>query len=530
MTLASSPTLSDWQNLSLPQLVGQMVVVRASGHIFDQQIRYPAWEPPANTLRQWLQELNIGGVILLGGSAVEVEARSRQLQTWAQTPLLIAADIEEGVGQRFAGATWMPPPMAISATSTPVEYAEKMGAITAQEALAIGINWILAPVVDVNNNPDNPVINVRAFGETPDTVRELATAFIRGAKSYPVLTTAKHFPGHGDTATDSHLGLPTLPHDSSRLEKVELPPFIEAINAGVDSVMSAHLLIPAWDRDNPATLSPTILTGKLRQKLGFTGLIVTDALIMGGVTKVAPPEEIAIRAVEAGADILLMPSDPRQAIAAVVAAVEGGRIPRARIQASVQRIFTAKQRVIPADPLDLFTTVASASAEGVTKAMLRDSLQTGGNLPLAVRANPGYNLIVVDEALHCSDYLARHTPAVAYGKQLGYETVLLDQHQPFPDLETVGLLQVFVRGNPFRGSAGLTPQAQALFKKLLRQNTISGIIIYGSPYILKWLQPQLPSGLPWVFSYGQMPLAQRIAFQTLFQLSSFDDFDSQAFI
>ena len=274
--------------MNLAEKVAQMVVVRASGYLFDNQIRYPDWEPPTSKLKYWLQDLGVGGVIFVGGSAVDLATRTQQLQSWAKTPLLLAADIEEGVGQRFAGATWFPPPMAIAALAqtNPTkaqEYAETMGSITAQEALAIGLNWILAPVVDVNNNPDNPVINIRAFGETPEIVGQLATAFIRGAQKYPVLTTAKHFPGHGDTAVDSHFELPVLPHSESRLVEVELPPFVEAIAAGVDSVMSAHLLIPAWDKELPATLSQKILTGQLRQRLGFGGLVVTDALVMGAI-------------------------------------------------------------------------------------------------------------------------------------------------------------------------------------------------------------------------------------------------------
>jgi beta-glucosidase len=221
--------LPDLNDLSLEEQVAQMVVIRASGYLFDHQIQYPAWEPSARQLQYYLQELNVGGVILLGGSAGELALRSQQLQNWANIPLLIAADIEEGVGQRFAGATWFPPPMAIGAVSLKnfdkaQLYAEQMGAITAQEALAIGINWVLAPVVDVNNNPLNPVINVRAFGETPETVGKLASAFIRGAQRYPVLTTAKHFPGHGDTAVDSHMELPVLPHTPPRLAQIELPP------------------------------------------------------------------------------------------------------------------------------------------------------------------------------------------------------------------------------------------------------------------------------------------------------------------
>jgi len=217
--------------LSLAEKVAQMVVVRASGHLFDGLIRYPVWEPPAAKLQHWIGDLGVGGVLLVDGSAADLAARTQQLQSWAKIPLLIAADIEEGVGQRFAGATWFPPPMAIAtlAKNNPAQaeaYAETMGAITAREAVAIGLNWVLAPVVDVNNNPENPVINVRAFGESPAMVSRLATAFIRGAQPYPVLTTAKHFPGHGDTAVDSHVDLPVLPHSESRLAEIELPPFV----------------------------------------------------------------------------------------------------------------------------------------------------------------------------------------------------------------------------------------------------------------------------------------------------------------
>ena len=238
--------------------------------------------------------------------------RSYQLQSWAKFPLLLAADIEEGVGQRFAGATWFGPPMAIAQVAqhdseAADRYAEQMGAVTAIEARAIGLNWILAPVVDVNNNPDNPVINVRAFGETPFIVGKLAAAFIRGAAQHPVLTTAKHFPGHGDTAVDSHLELPVLPHSPARLARVELPPFVEAIAARTDAVMSAHLLIPAWDAEFPATVSRKILIGKLPEELGFEGLIVTDALVMGALANKYGPNEAAVLAAQAGADVLLIP-------------------------------------------------------------------------------------------------------------------------------------------------------------------------------------------------------------------------------
>lgn len=516
--------LPNWQTLSLKQQIGQMVVVRASGHLFDNQIRYPQWEPPNAKLKHWLANLNVGGVILLGGSAAELSLRSRQLQDWADIPLFIAADIEEGVGQRFAGATGFPPPMALSAIEPrdrALELAREMGTITAQEALAIGINWILAPVVDVNNNPNNPVINVRAFGETATTVSQLATAFIRGAQQYPVLTTAKHFPGHGDTATDSHLELPAIAHSAARLAEVELPPFQAAIAAGVDSVMSAHLLVSAWDDRCPATLSPSILTGKLRQKLGFAGLIVTDALVMGGVAHFTDFREVCTMAVEAGADILLMPEDPEAAIEAVYEAVKTGRIPNEKIQASLQRIWKAKQKIQAQalGEIEIAEAIAQPQALETASAIARESLQCGGKLPLtpAKAADNPLNLIVVDNLLQC-DFLGAHTAAVRVPNQFGYKLQLIEQQGfKLDELPRGSIVQVFSRGNPFRGSVGLLPAVRDTFKKLLRTGTMGGLAIYGNPYVLEWFRPHLPIDFPWVFSYGQMPLSQEVVSQVLFK-------------
>ena len=517
--------------MNLRAKIGQMIVVRASGYLFDHQRRYPAWEADNQTLQRWLTELNLGGVILLGGSAMEVKARSQQLQSWAQIPLFIAADIEEGVGQRFPGATWFAPPMALSEIAhknldLAIQYARKMGAITAQEAIAIGINWLLAPVVDVNNNPDNPVINIRAFGEDSQLVSQLTAAFIEGAKPYPILTTAKHFPGHGDTATDSHLDLPTIPHDNSRLTRVELPPFKNAIAAGVDSVMSAHLTIPAWDREYPATLSKKIMTEKLREELGFTGLIVTDALMMGGVTKYANAEEIAVLAVNAGADVLLMPQDPQIAIESVYEAVRSGKITEERIEQSLERIETAKERLIEkqgdkGEGLNFLSAIELLSEPKNIKTaqdILLYSTQTGGNLPLVVDRNQAKrNLLVVDDVLNCS-FLDFAAPAIAIPQKLGYQRQILDQNS----LEQINqdsrntLLQIFIRGNPFRGTAGLTKNAIAQYILLIKSGNLAGLTIYGSPYVKDWLLSQFATDLPWVFVYGQMNLAQEIAMQSLF--------------
>jgi beta-glucosidase len=527
--------LKNSSQFSLKEKIGQMIIVRASGYLFDHQIRYPIWEATNGQLQHWLGELNFGGVILLGGSAAELAIKTKKLQEWAKTPLLISADIEEGVGQRFTGATWFPPLMSLGAIaseqpSLAENYAQQMGKITAQEALAIGLNWILAPVVDVNNNPHNPVINVRSFGDNPKIVGDLATAFIQGAKQYPILTTAKHFPGHGDTATDSHLELPILAHSIERLETVELLPFQRAIAANVDTVMSAHLLIPAWDQKHPATLSPAILTGILREKLGFSGLIVTDALVMGGISQIADCGEVAVRAVEAGADILLMPPDPEIALEAVYQAVKTGRLTEERIEASWERIRAKKQALYEqSDPLEVTEKLALPQFQATVADIIRDSLQSGGNLPLIPQK--GRNLVVVDDLLNC-DFLDRQTPAITIPQTLGYELQLVDQRMLgyISDQDQPVLLQVFIRGNPFRGQAGLTAIAQETFTHLIETKTLQGLILYGSPYILDWFKQQLPQDFPWIFSYGQMPIAQAIACQSLFHLSNFSDLHFLPFI
>ncbi|GBF79659.1 glycoside hydrolase family 3 N-terminal domain-containing protein [Aphanothece sacrum] len=520
---------------TLKQQIGQMIVVRASGYLFDHQISYPAWEPPNQTLRHWLENLNLGGVILLGGSAAELALKTQQLQQWATTPLLIAADIEEGVGQRFSGATWFPPPMALGVIAQQdlgqgKEYAAQMGVITAQEALAIGINWILAPVVDVNNNPDNPVINVRSFSDDPQIVSQLASAFIQGANTYPVLTTAKHFPGHGDTSHDSHLDLPVIAHESSRLNEVELVPFKEVIKAGVDSVMTGHLLIEAWDKERPATLSKPILTDKLRQELGFDKLIVTDALIMGGIANYASPEEVAVIAIEAGADILLMPKDPEKTIEAIYQAVESGRITPQRIEDSLNRIWQAKQKLSNYlsgngyNPLLSLEQLSQIRATQTVKNILKDSIQIGGKLPLSfVKKKEKRNLIVVDNLLSCK-FLEGQKPAVMIPEKLGYDLQLIEQNnlELFLKDDRVTLLQIFIRGNPFRGNAGLTDEAQKVYKKLIKKEKVQGLIIYGSPYVKDWFLEKtkvFKTKLPWIFSYGQMADSQKIACETLFDLS-----------
>ncbi len=509
-----------------------MVVVRASGHLFDVQIEYPAWEPPQSTLREWIAEWGIGGVILLGGTAAEIRMRSQQLQSWSQIPLFVAADVEEGVGQRFAGATWFPPPMAIAEVahqdfSAARRYAWEMGEIAAREALAVGINWILAPVVDVNNNPQNPVINVRAFGDTPEVVGELTKEFIRGSQEHPVLNAAKHFPGHGDTSVDSHFSLPTIPHSQKRWQQVERVPFESAIAAGVDAVMGAHLLVPAFDDRHPATLSSAILTGQLRQQMGFSGLIVTDALVMGAIANTYTSATAAVMAVEAGADILLMPSDPQATIEAVVEAVETGRISRQRIRASTERIWQAKSkmaRTVPqpqlhhsAEPIPHLPATFHPTARSLVEA---STSQKGNNLPLTPAASnqTPWNVIVVDNLLE-AEVLRGHAPAIAVPQQQGYQLQLCDRFTPsMASLELPGpvLVQLFARGNPFRGVAGISPAVNDWLLQLLCNHQLQALVIYGSPYLRdRWFE-MLPEQTVGMFAFGQMQPAQALLMEKLF--------------
>ena len=304
-----------------------------------------------------IQETKVGGLVLnnvSNGRVIQkaepyaVAAFVNRLQRMTVVPLMVGGDFERGASMRVDGTTVFPHAMAFGATGDPA-FSRYEGEITAREARALGVQWVYYPVADVNNNPDNPIINIRSFGENPQDVAAHVKAFIEGAHSDKrnlVLTTAKHFPGHGDTAVDTHVNLATIPADRERLERLELVPFKAGIEAGVDSIMTAHIAVPALaPPDLPATLSPAILTDLLRKQLGFTGLVVTDALEMGGIAKGYSSGEASVRALEAGADTLLMPADPDQAINAVMAAIASGRLTRQRIEASVLKILAAKEKV-----------------------------------------------------------------------------------------------------------------------------------------------------------------------------------------
>ena len=346
---------STLKKLSLEEKVGQMLNIR---YFTDfQNFNSDGYKQ----FRDQMQKYHIGSVVLtvhvdgptlLKNPPLEVAAVANQLQRDSSLPLLIAADFERGLASRVSFVPAFPDAMAFGAVGS-TEDAERFGAITAAESRAIGVQWNLFPVADVNSNPDNPIINTRSFGEDPTAVGNMVAAFIKGSKEHGMLTAAKHFPGHGDTGTDSHLGVARVQGDLRHIQNIELPPFEKAIAAGVDSILTAHVAVPALEPDpnKVATISEKVITGVLQNQLGFKGVVITDALEMRGLTHLYPPGKesptarAAVDAVKAGDDVILWPTDLDGAFKGIIAAVKSGQIPEARIDVSVRKILEMKASV-----------------------------------------------------------------------------------------------------------------------------------------------------------------------------------------
>jgi len=376
--------------LTVRQQVGQLVIPWLSGS-------YTALDDSLyQVAARWVDSLEIGGLIISVGSPLDIATKLNALQLRSRLPLLISADLEWGAGMRVVGATAFPQIMAVGATGDPHD-AYTIGAAAAVEGRAVGIHVNFAPDADVNNNPANPIINIRSFGEDPRTVSRLVAEYVRGLHEHAMLATLKHFPGHGDTETDSHIGLPVITAGYARLDSLELVPFRAGIAAGADVVMSAHIAFPALTGPNePATLSAAVLTGLLRDSLRFPGLVVTDALMMGAIVARYGAGEATVRAFLAGSDLLLIPADADSAVLAMTAAVASGRVTRERLAQSVRRVLEIKRRLgllerrtVPIDSIPL--VVGSRRFQDAANELAVRSLtlvrDVGGRLH-ALRARP----------------------------------------------------------------------------------------------------------------------------------------------
>ncbi len=519
------------ESLSLEEKLGQLVMIHYYGgftHADSESYR---------ELLQRIETQHIGGIVVstrpgaLGTELSQVyptAVLTNQLQRRAKVPLLVAADFERGTAMRIAEGTSFPFAMAVAAGGDPRD-AYEMARITAIEARAVGVHWNFAPVADVNINPQNPIINTRSFGEAPQRVAEYVAAFIRGSEENGVLATAKHFPGHGDSSEDSHIGLPVIWGDRARLEQVELVPFRAAIAAGVSTIMTGHLAVPALEPDPelPATMSRRILSDLLRGELGFRGLIVTDALTMGGVTARYAPGDVAVRAVEAGADLLLVPPVPDAALLGLRRAVEQGRLSQARIDESVRRILTAKarlglhrQREVNVDALNEifgrpeFRTRAQEIADrGVT--LLRNRL---GLLPLD--ATQPLRVLLVAVAGD-PDPLPAHVLEQEIRWRVDRLQVVrtdtrwvLVSHVKLPpsDSYDVAIAALFVRLADRKGHVSLPPEQIALVNELLGTGKPVVVAAFGSPYVVE----RFPNADTWLAAFSTHGVAQAAVARALF--------------
>ncbi|MBM4061853.1 MAG: beta-N-acetylglucosaminidase [Planctomycetes bacterium] len=493
---AQDPAADLLRTLSLEQKAGQLFV--------SWTLSRSEGQGAANNhekLRAAIRDAGLGGVILSLGTVDDVAALVPTLQAAAQVPLLVAGDFEGGVWWRFAGATELGNQMLVGASGS-ARLAEAMGRITAREAKALGCHWVFAPVLDVNSNPQNPIINVRSFGEDPALVARLGCAFARGVRGEGLLPCGKHFPGHGDVDTDSHLALPTVPGDRERLLRVELLPFRAAAQEGLESVMTGHLAVPGLGEapDVPATLSSRILGPVLRGELGFPGLVVTDALDMGGVKNAFPPGEVAVRALLAGADVLLMPPDPLAARAAVVDAVQSGRVPEARLDEAVLRVLRSKARVglfagrggVAADwRQQLRRPDAEAIADEIAAAGLTLVRDRGELLPLcdAVDADPVLvNLFDKDEGAG-REFAAALAPCCRGGElrlsSTSTPAEVAAAAAKVAAARTV-VLGLFVKVREYSGKVGLPPALRPL-AAALRDDQRVVALSFGNPYLVQQL-------------------------------------------
>lgn len=519
-----------FRKMTLDQKVGQLLVPAFQAEFIS------ADSDAFEELEKLVTQYHVGGFHVFGGSdpvppvllnsnyagvrlghPLEAAATINRLQAKSAIPLLNTGDFEGGIGFRIRGGTAFPRAMAFGAAGDE-QLAYEAGRITGIESRAIGVPVNFAPVVDVNNNARNPVINTRSYGEDPALVAKLANAFSRGMREQGVWSTLKHFPGHGDTDVDSHLGLPVIKHDRARLDQIELAPFRAAIADGAEAVMTGHIELPALDPtpNTPTTLSQKTTSGFLRGEMGFKGLIYTDSMGMQGVTKLMPPGEAAVRAFEAGNDVILHSPDDAAAFAAIKEAVEKGRISQARLDESVRRILRAKAALglhrermldLNAIPAKVGGRAHQAVADAVSQKAITLVKDERNAVPLAL---PKEANILYLSVLDYPSGWGIAAPSATFIPELRkhYERVTaieLSDRTTASELELVRatarqydaiVVSMFVRTASFSGRMDLAGPVVRLLNELARQtaqtNTPYVVVSFGNPYVATFMT-ELPA-------------------------------------
>ncbi|MEC9437361.1 MAG: glycoside hydrolase family 3 N-terminal domain-containing protein, partial [Candidatus Neomarinimicrobiota bacterium] len=507
-SLESSWAESTLKKLSLREKIAQMMVYRMNMKFMNYES--DEWKE----IEKLISSDGIGVLHIWFGEAGSALTLLNKMQKASKVPMLVEADIESGLGRRYSGAVTLPPMMAIAATGDP-QYAYEAGRISAVESRAVGIHFNLAPVVDVNNNPKNPIINTRSFGEDPDSVYRYSKEFIKGLHDYNMLATAKHFPGHGDTETDSHSALAQIPSDSSRLWTVEIPPFRNAINAGVDAIMVAHVNAPDYQKnaDDPATLSSFWIKNILKNNLGFDGAIITDAMGMGGIIKNYSDAYALIATINAGSDIIIQNNKMKESIDLVERAVLDGIITEQRINQSVIKILKMKEKVglhkdpaISADKthLDMGKKINFETANEIASRSLTVVKNDNNILPL----NPELNedIYVID----LYDGPNNHTES-SLTKQLRQskrkiKTFQIDKSDSlaiadyiFKQIPDEKIVFVNAFANPVEWKDNIfLPEVEAdLINRLINKSSKVVVTSFGSPYLIQ----DFPSAPVYICAY-----------------------------
>lgn len=532
------------KKMSVEEKVGQLIHVGINARFANQE------SPFYKDLQRHVVTNKIGGIIFFGAPIYETTILANRMQQNAKTPLLMSLDAETGIGMRFEDATNFPWAMAVTATGNP-EFARRMGVITGREAKAIGIRHVYAPVLDVNNNAANPVINVRSFGEDPEDVGKFGSAFAEGIQSQQVIATAKHFPGHGDTNVDSHRGLPIIDLPRERLNALELAPFKKAIDAGIGSIMIAHIALPQIDGEEikplkdyqggdaeagaeivslkatiPATLSAKFQTEILRKELGFKGLIVSDAMSMSGLTLYFNQEEAGVRAFLAGTDILEKPSDVDAMLRGIISAVKSGRIPMNNLDESVRRQLSwkhelglFKDKMTAVDQIDRLVAGADTltlTDEIATRAITLVRNESGilpvdRNAKIAVLGiSNGFDAGVMNSLTSTlrSNGL-RFTPAYLQENSIADQVAAARKAVNEADTVIVGLYGRVRSGA--KNSVGIPENGAAILKELLASNKKVIGISFGNPYVLG----AFPEMKTYLVAYGDMPSLQRASARSI---------------